>query len=165
MGGWSRNFISWVYILTKIVGFECWGRGFNPPPQHPHQFEPWRAWLMTRVMLIIWFDPMAGLQTRMTRGWSEVWWHFLIDSAWHLNWPEVRFLPEWVGGKTEARHGNDSDDWNDGNQLEETESFQNQNFTRRSIYIYSPWKDSCRWNLWEEGRIVEFIWTLCVYFI
>ena len=25
VGGWPRNFISWVYILTKIVGFEGWG--------------------------------------------------------------------------------------------------------------------------------------------
>ena len=31
MGGWPRNFISWVYILTKIVGFEGWCGGVQPP--------------------------------------------------------------------------------------------------------------------------------------
>ena len=31
VGGWPKNFISWVYILTKIVGLEGWGGGFNPP--------------------------------------------------------------------------------------------------------------------------------------
>ena len=31
VGGWPRNFISLVYISTKIVGFEGWGGGFNLP--------------------------------------------------------------------------------------------------------------------------------------
>ena len=31
VGGWARFFIIWVYILTKIVGLEGWGGGFNPP--------------------------------------------------------------------------------------------------------------------------------------
>ena len=38
-GGWPKNFISLVYTLTKIVGLEGWGGGFNPPPR---QFEPCR---------------------------------------------------------------------------------------------------------------------------
>ena len=37
--GWPKNFISWVYILTKIVCLEGWGGGLNPLT--PHQFEPW----------------------------------------------------------------------------------------------------------------------------
>ena len=42
-GGQPRNFISWVYIFSKIVSFECWGGGGvqPPPPQPPRQFEPW----------------------------------------------------------------------------------------------------------------------------
>ena len=31
VGGWPKNFISWVYILTKIVGLEGWGGGIQPP--------------------------------------------------------------------------------------------------------------------------------------
>ena len=38
--GWARFFISWIYILTKIVDLESWGGGGSTPT--PRQFEPWR---------------------------------------------------------------------------------------------------------------------------
>ena len=37
---WPKNFISRVYILTKIVGFWRWRLGVNPLPPQPSQFEP-----------------------------------------------------------------------------------------------------------------------------
>ena len=34
-GGWRRNFISWVYILTTVVGFLGWGGGSTPVNSNP----------------------------------------------------------------------------------------------------------------------------------
>ena len=44
VGRWTRFFISWIFILTKIVGLEGWGGGFNPPtPVHSNPARVWRG--------------------------------------------------------------------------------------------------------------------------
>ena len=51
-GGLSKVFISWVYILTKIVGLEGWGGGFNP--------------------LLIWTLVLLTKRSRTTFSFSEI---------------------------------------------------------------------------------------------
>ena len=69
--GLSKVFFSWIYILTKIVGLEGWGRGSTPNPSSIRTLYPTETFYKTQPP----FHRLGLVDFIKT---SSHWWNFLL---------------------------------------------------------------------------------------